>query len=528
MSDPHQHTVRVQSLDGGWETLGVDRYRGVVPEGLTCSANRWGPDTCGFSLRRDALVLGPDISTWTPCEIEVAGVNVWDGRIRATPTDDSDGTIVNVQGQGWQYHLDDDLYDRTYVTTRLSDWQDARSFVTTNLAFYTTAFQVTSGDGIVLLALPNGSTCIPFGCASVVLDLGQADAKRVVVVYESGGHASFQLALYGADTPTAGTEAFTLDAAPIATSETTSGVTFTTSRRYVEVRFQDTGSGATGGDTAWVRLKALRVFADAAYEVSAVSVLKLDQIANDALNRATLLLSSDRSEIKVGTFAIPEYAVTDQTARGAITVPNAYENYETKLLSGRRVAVRPRASVPIYEIGEWSGAAFQDASAGSGDDIVNRFIVRGTGPDGLPVRVDRRSSDIGVSTLADRRGFLHTRSTTAGAAITTAVGQRIADLYLSAYSRAPFSGSFRALPGGVRRADSGSEPHPAWLLRDTGQLVRCMHKIDPDTGAVGRAAEIDTVTYNADALASDVALNENRAGLDALLARYQVVVGQRA
>jgi hypothetical protein len=526
--DPHQLSVRVQALDGGWETLGADRYRGVGPEGLQCSANRWGPDTCTFTLRRAATVLGPDISTWTPVEIEVAGVVVWDGRIRATPTSESDGPVISVQGQGWQYHLDDDLYDRVYVRTRLSDWVDARSYATTNLTFYTAAFTVTTG-GAILLALPNGSTCPAFGAASVLLDVGPgATAKRIVLTYTSGGHASFNLFVSGAASPAGTGDSTTIDPAPIATVDTTVGFTFATPRRYIEIRFQDTGAGATGGDTAWLQLKAIQVFGDTAWESGNASILKVDQVAKDALSQATLLLSTDTSNITAGTFSIPELSVTDSTPRAAITAANlGYENYETKMLIGRRLAVRPRASTPIYEIGAWSGAQFQDASAGSGDDIVNRFIVRGTGPDGAAVKVDRRSSDIGATTLADRRSFLHTRTTSASAAITTTVGQRIADLYLTAYSKAPFAGSFQAVPGGVRRADNGSEPHPAWLLRDTGQLVRCTDRVDPDTGAWGRSGEIDTVTYTADTLTADVAINENRAGLDALLARYAVVVGQR-
>ncbi len=523
--DAGQCTVRVETLDGGWETLGADRLRGIVPEGIVCTSNRWGPDSCSFTLGRDPAAAGADLSTWTPVEIEVAGVVVWDGRIKATPTADS----VNVQGQGWQYHLDDDVYDRVYVHTRLGDYRDVRTFPTANRGSFREVGQVTAGSGAIALAWPANTPSI--GWAGAILDLGPGNtAKRVVIEWDSSNNdAGTTFFARGCDTPdpTAGGTvdafSFTLGSGAIGT---TAG-TFSTAKRYVAL-FIFRNTSITPAADIWIRLKSVKTFSDTAYESSNASVLTLDQVAVDALSRATQLLSSDRSEIQPGTFPIAEFAVTDQTPRQALTAANAYENYAIKMLPGRRLSVRTRPSVPVFEIGEWSGADFQDASAGSGDDIVNRFVVRGTGPDGAQIRVDRRSSDIGATTLADRRGFNHTRTMSAGAAITTAVGERIGDLYLRAHSTAPFAGSFRAVPGGVRHAGSATEPHPAWLLLATGELVRCMHRIDPDTGGFGRAGEIDTVTYTADALASDVALNENRAGLEALLARYQVVVGQRA
>jgi hypothetical protein len=534
-ADPHQATIRVQALGGTWETLGADRYRSIVPEGLVCSANRWGSDTCGFTLRRDVSPLGPDLSTWTPVEIEIAGVVVWDGRIRATPTSESDGPVISVQGQGWQYHLDDDLYDRVYAQTRLSDWQDYRNFPTAYLPESPLAGTVSAGSGRIVLGWANGAVVAGSTGIAVTLDLGPGSigAKRIVVTGDFtglGGFFGFYARGHSA-LNSAGSFAFTGASDAIAnmpSTATTYAGTFSSNFRYVTLICWYPGATTTTGVERSMSLTSVQVFTDTAYESGNASVLKIDQVAKDALSQATLLLSTDTSNITAGTTSLPEFSVTDSTPRQAISGANAYENYETKMLIGRRLAVRPRPSVPAYEIGAWSGAQFQDASAGSGDDIVNRFIVRGTGPDGSQIRVDRRSSDIGVTTLADRRGFLHTRTTSAGAAITTTVGQRIADLYLTAYSTSPFAGSFQAVPGGVRRADNGSEPHPAWLLRDTGQLVRCTDRVDPDTGAWGRSGEIDTVTYTHDTLTADVALNENRAGLEALLARYAVVVGQRA
>jgi hypothetical protein len=42
-SDPRDLTVRILPLDGQWETLGVDRYRNIVPENVQFTFNEWGP-----------------------------------------------------------------------------------------------------------------------------------------------------------------------------------------------------------------------------------------------------------------------------------------------------------------------------------------------------------------------------------------------------------------------------------------------------------------------------------------------------
>src|SRR6478672_1028388 len=125
--DPHEASVRVQVLGGTWETIGSDRYRGVAAEQLQLTANEWGPDTASFTLRRDPDAVHPDLLAWTPVEIWVAGVPVWDGRVKETPAQEGADFSLNVQCEGWQYHLDDDSYAANYVHTRLDDFADVRS-----------------------------------------------------------------------------------------------------------------------------------------------------------------------------------------------------------------------------------------------------------------------------------------------------------------------------------------------------------------------------------------------------------------
>lgn len=131
-----------------------------------------------------------------------------------------------------------------------------------------------------------------------------------------------------------------------------------------------------------------------------------------------------------------------------------------------------------------------------------------------------------LTTLVDRRGFVRTKILPVSSSITTTSGTRIGDLYLAAHKTTPFKGGFQVVgTGGVRTVKGGQEVHPAHL--QPGQLVRLAHRIDPDTGAWGRDGRIAAVAYNHDSLTSTVTLDENRAGLEALLSRLAVVQGQR-
>jgi hypothetical protein len=135
--------VRLEALDGVWETCGVDRLRGLHPQGIQPTWNDWGPDGLSFQLHRDPGAIYPDLSAFTPCEVEIGGRVIWDGRVRETPSDDN---AISVQGLGWQYHLDDDTYERVYVHTRLTDWQDLRSYLGCRLDFCTQAGFVETGE----------------------------------------------------------------------------------------------------------------------------------------------------------------------------------------------------------------------------------------------------------------------------------------------------------------------------------------------------------------------------------------------
>lgn len=392
--------IRFQTLDGTWETVGVDRAAGIVPERVQYGSDAWGSSTASFDLRRPTGVQWPDIRAFTPVEIEVDGVLVWSGRVRETPMrEGADGSVISVVAEGWQYHLDDDVYQRTYVHTRLSDWKDMRSIPTASLTGNTLiqAGMVSNDNGTITLGYGSGTEVITGAAVGVVLDLGPSGrAKRLVLQWEaSNTYGDVFLFARGANTPDhsgwgTAQDFFSFNNTP-ATSGTTAG-TVTTARRYVQIFAYYNGPGGAflGGNQAWFKLKSIQVFSDTAYESGNASILKVSQVLPDVLLNATELLSSDTSRIATTSFSIPEFTVaTPRTARDVATALNSYHDYILQVDVNKRLVFQPRPTDPALTIGATSNAEITDSSANSGQDIYNFAWVTGTGPDGLPVEVKR-------------------------------------------------------------------------------------------------------------------------------------------
>jgi hypothetical protein len=690
MNDPHSIAVRVEAFNGTWETMGIDRYRGVLPEQVQFTFNAMGPDTASFILKRDPRGIYPDLGTFTPVEIEVGGRVVWDGRIKETPIDDGENPQISVQCEGWQYHLDDDVYYMRYVHTRLSSFQDVRASVTAPLYEFHAAGQVQAGDAGLSITRPantaiDGTGLLRDPCGAV-FDMGEDLLIEYVSIdwaLTSGfGTVDVDVNITGQDDPA--DYDFTTNTVRFA--HFTSGVSSDTSDldyssapvRAIAIDLRaGNASVITPTVDLTVQISGIRIFAKKAYESGGQSVLRAGTVIKDALTQAAPLLSADLSDIDSGTFNIPELSMDGaHTPREVITAVNAYENFDIRVVPGRKLRFKPRQSVPVYEIGEWRGTDFQDASANSGEDLYNRVIVEGTGPDGNPVSVKRTqagppwadgpaisnpsmesatggvptgwSQDTGTiaqsttqkhtgsnslrmtagasgvdagttfptltpglsyqlsiwlyrtvsvtsvgltmfpfdedpdrtlllgnadlplntwtkvdfvfvandgpyefdvfvegptsgiamyvddlylavatGTLMDRRGFRRTKILEASSAITTAVGARIGDLFLQSNRTIPFKGSFQAVGlGGVRDIFTGVSIDPAHLV--VGELVRCSHRIDPDTGGWGRDGTIAAVSYTHDTLTASVSLDENREGFEALLQRLAVVTGQKS
>lgn len=394
--------IKVQALDGTWETLGVDRYPGIVPEAFTATANERGPDTCAFVLRRPTDQEHPDLSAFTPCEVYVGGALVWEGRIRETPTQEGADAQINVSGVGWQAQLDDDQYERMYVQADMTAWKDGRSFLTADLTLLKAAPQVNVDGGGITILWPQGTASSvgnPSQMACATLDLGPDPgcwAKRVVATLAPQALAgNWTVTLRGHDTPE-GVISTTIPGTEDAWSAVNPGAgtvagTFTAQHRYVSLLiFYSVAVAGTSAADQGIKATALTVFSDTAYETGNASALKASQVITDGLDRACPLLSADRSLVQATTFSIPDFTPDGpHTVRDNWDAVNAFHRWRGRIVAGRRPEFSPQPNAPVVKVGDWPGARFTDASAGSGEEIYNRVVVTGTKPDGTPLRVER-------------------------------------------------------------------------------------------------------------------------------------------
>jgi hypothetical protein len=381
-------SVRLQSLDGVWESCGSDHARGIIPENVELRSDQWGSSRATFDLRRNPKEFWPDIGAFTPVEIEVGGTIVWSGRVSETPVRDSTDSVISVQCEGWQAHLDDDLYERIYVHTNLTEWKDARSAPGATLTTLVAAPQVQVGDGVLSLTYQNGTAAA--GKAAAILDLGpNSTAARVVIDWSlTAGAATRSLSFgFGASSDASAATLDTISSSTSAVSGTYS-YTLSTARRYLFLIHAASGHTPSADEVA--KFTSIQVFASTAYESGASSVLKSDQVVTDALSRASVLFSADRTQITTGTFNIPEFAPSEpRTPRAVWEAVDAFEDRYKKITVDKIPVYKAKPTYPEVEVGAWSGMEFEDSAANSGDDVYSRVIVTGDQPDGTPLRITR-------------------------------------------------------------------------------------------------------------------------------------------
>lgn len=439
---PVDAVIRVAALDGTWETVGADRLAGIAPENVSLTANPWGSDKASFDLRRDPGGVYPDLSAFTPVDIEVGGTKVWSGRVSSTPSRDGSDSVVNVQCEGWQYHLDDDAYERAYVHAKLSDYVDTRTLPGASLGRLRANGRVQQDNGL-LIGFGADSTVNGVGnndVVAVTLDLGPYSlAKRAVVTWSAvNPNASFTATIRAHNTIadlltySGFADAVSVGHNTISTSATTSAGTFATAYRYVTVFLArtDGASSVTTIDTS-VLIQSLVIFADTAYESGNASILKASDVVSDALGRGTIFLT-DTAGVTATSFSLPEYAPDGlRTPREHINAVNAYHAWRAQVTVDRRFIFQAQPAAPLFEAGEWSGCEIADASMNDGDEIYSRCVVEANGPDGIMLRTERtQGQQTGVwlqsvtSPAPDNPSFaVNTTSWTAsGSAITRDTG----------------------------------------------------------------------------------------------------------
>jgi len=182
--------VHVQRTDGSWDILGQSVARGIQPEDPDLQVDDHGPKTASFNLRRSPGALWPDVRKYAKVLIQVAGLDVWGGRIADTPVRSSGDTVMSVQCEGAQAHLDDDVYERKYIVTDLSAWQDRRSNLATSVGSgaHCAAGQV-SNDGGLMLMFPDDASVAANDDCGVMLDMGPG-GSAARIVYEGTSSAN--------------------------------------------------------------------------------------------------------------------------------------------------------------------------------------------------------------------------------------------------------------------------------------------------------------------------------------------------
>lgn len=131
-----------------------------------------------------------------------------------------------------------------------------------------------------------------------------------------------------------------------------------------------------------------------------------------------------------------------------------------------------------------------------------------------------------VDTLIDRAHSVRTQELPIRSPLTDALARRLGDMWLARHRTTPMKGTVSVTgQGGVRRVLGGEPVHPAWLLRDTGQLLRLNDRVDPDNGGIGRDGRIAAVDYDHDTLTASISIDNDRRSFDALLERLQAVLG---
>jgi hypothetical protein len=129
-------------------------------------------------------------------------------------------------------------------------------------------------------------------------------------------------------------------------------------------------------------------------------------------------------------------------------------------------------------------------------------------------------------TLVSRRGFLRSMqlpiNNLDGAGI---AAKALGEIWLGNHTTTPQRGSVSVTGDqGIRETMTGQGVPPGVLLTRTGEIIRFMDRVDPDTGALGRDGRIAAVSYVPATQTATITIDNQRDNLSALLSRMAVVV----
>ncbi len=386
--------IRIRVNGEKWETIGTDREAQVWVENLNMDWDSWGSKSATFDLKRDPISSWPDLVAYNDVEIEVSGAQVWKGRIQGTPSRTGTERSISVQCEGLQAHLDDDVFRPAYVHTSLTDWIDIRSHPKTNLALYQANWDIQVGSGYINIGLTD-NTPASFPRGGVLFDAGPGlFITDFDLAFENSAWSANSAAYYSITNSLSSSVAFSLLNFNNSAGTGTASGTASTPGRYMII-LCDTDGAQTG---AFFKITECRLVTAGSY----IMGLYASEVVDDALNKGTSLLSSDRSLITDTLFNIPDlYSKDYRTPREVISGVNAYHDYISKVDEHGRFVFQPKPASPIVEVGEFTALEVEDASGNSGEDIYSRVFVSGTSPTGIPVSVERTQAQQANVVLAE-------------------------------------------------------------------------------------------------------------------------------
>jgi hypothetical protein len=414
--------VRLKGPDGYWIEVGKGVARGITVEGLTLTANRKGPDTCSFTLRRDPTRPWPEFAAFNRGEVVIGGERLWAGRLKEAPGQTGSEQTISFSGEGRQSEQDDDLVSIGFVHQRLDDWQDVRTVTEANLSTayaWPQAPTVSTEYGQIIIGYPNATPYVQSNGVGVRLDLGEYHSRAEEVAVECiavnpnpfagvyvRGHNSpdaLSAAVQGVDWDDyyTGGLSFNSISSDEANPTIIRGV-LSPGYRYISIFMwtNPTPGGTTGMDHL-LKIRRVAVSSSMTYldDTEGKSVLRASDVIGYlvASGRIGPNLSRSLDEIETSglidgsTYGIPDLWLGASSPRELVDAVNAYHDYLSGVDPDGRVFFKAPPATPDLEVGSWAGAEFNDASASSAADVYTKAIGEATGADGQPLIVTRHA-----------------------------------------------------------------------------------------------------------------------------------------
>ena len=537
--------VRVETRAGDWEVLGVDRYRGIHPQGLLPAYDGWGPSALTFTLRRDPNLPSPELEAYTPLEVLAGGGEViWGGWIMDTPGAGGDDATITVNARGWQFDLDHDQATGLYVHSDLTQWENVRERIEATLTRIGTQGATVETGPVATLGWVKGSSMQASNAAyaAIMLDCGEDSAnwlKRLSLDFTRIGglafgnfsftarnNASPDLAANGASYE----DPYSVDpgSLTIGASNTLSW-TFTTPRRYVGVcLFYIAAYTGQLGEDNLIRITGARGYKLTAYESGNQSNFKASNAIGSVLPLAPRLDQST-ADITATALNLPHYAhpTEEKTPRQTIEEVNAFHGYRARVTAFRRLQFLPQSANPALSVDVSSpGADFQDTSLNAGGELYSKVIARGRTGAGLPLRVVRLASDIGLKNALTARGLPRTIRFEVAFPVDVLTLTALADRFLAINARNALKGPLEITSDEVVQYGRSRTRIPMHSLGQfVGEQITLENLIEPVNGHLGRVGTIVGVTFADDDGKATLTLDNERKSFEALLARMGVVTG---